>query len=173
MNLLPVFAVVLGIFGAIIALCAFAVYLEKHFPSDTFDERQKLSRGRAYRLSNFVSYLYFAVIAIYLLRQVDGEKSVEPYLLVYFGLMLQAMVDHTYCLMTHSALPLTQKRSMAIFSYLFSGAIFTTMFFMHQKQYGISFVGHGTSALLFLMTGICFLYLVLIHIIQLILERKE
>lgn len=173
MNLLPVFAVVLGIFGAIIALCAFAVYLEKHFPSDTFDERQKLSRGRAYRLSSCVSYIYFAVIGVCLLRQVDGEKSVEPYLLVYFGLMLQLMVDHTYCVMTHSALPLTQKRSAAIISYLFSGATFTTMFFMHQKQYGISFIGYGTSALLFLMTGVCFLYLVLMHIIQMFLDRKE
>ena len=173
MNLLGIFAVVLGIFGAIIALCTFVVYLEKHFPSDSFDERQKLSRGRAYRLSAGVSYLYFLVVALCLLRQVDGEKRVEPYLLVYFGLMLQLMVDHTYCVMTHSALPLTQKRSTAIISYLFSGAIFTTMFFMHQEQYGISFVGHGTSALLFLMTGCCFFYLVLMHGVQLVLDRKE
>lgn len=173
MSLFSVFAAVLGIFACIIALCAFVVYLEREFPSESFDERQKLSRGRAYRLSSWVSYLYFALVAIYLLRQVDGEKTVEPYLLIFVGLMIQIMVDHTYCVMTHSALPLTQKRSWAILSYLVSGAIYITMFFMHRKQYGIALMGYGTSGLLFLITGICFLYLVLMHIIQLILDRKE
>lgn len=173
MRISSVLAAAAGILLAIVVLCALSVFVEKKYPADTYDERQKQSRGRAYRLSSWVSYLYFAIVAIFLLRQVDGEKTVEPYLLIFVGLMLQIMVDHTYCVMTHSALPLTQKRSWAILSYLVSGTIYITMFFMHQKQYGISLVGYGTSALLFLMVGICSLYLALMHIIQLILERKE
>ena len=173
MRISAVLAAAGGILLAVVALCALTVFVEKKFPRDTFDERQKMSRGRAYRLSSCVGYLYYVGVAFILLRQVDGEKKVEPYILVFLGLMIQLMVDHTYCVMTHSALPLTQKRSWAFLSYLFCGAIYITMFFMDQKRYGISFVGYGTSALLFLMTGICFLYLALMHIIQLILDRKE
>ena len=164
---------IIGVLVFVVALCAVAVWVEKKFPGEAFDERQKAARGRGYRLSFWVGVIYYMGVVIVLLRQVDGEKTVEPYLLVLIGVVLQEMVDHTYCLLTHSALPLSQNRLWAVCSYVVCGTLHITQFHNLSKRDGFSLVGYGTSSWIWLICGCCFFYLTVLHIIQALMDRKE
>ena len=165
--------VIVCVFAAIVILCAAAVWMEKKYPGKEYDERQKLARGRGYRLSFWIGILYYVIIALVLIGQVDREKTIEPYVLVLVGVILQAMVNHTYCLMTHSALPLSQNRVWAIFGYVVCGALQFCQFHIWQERDGLSLVGHRSAAWGALIAGCCFFYLVALHMIQMLLERKE
>ena len=52
----------LGILALLVAVCLGVVWLERRFPGKKFDERQKIARGNAYRLSSWVGNVYFLVI---------------------------------------------------------------------------------------------------------------
>ena len=173
MSTLKVVGMIVGALALVMALCAAAVWLEKKFPGKEYDERQKIAKGRGYRLSFWVGILYYVVVGIVLIGQVDGEKTVEPYLLVMIGLMLQAMVDHTYCLFTHSALPLSQNRVAAVLSYVVCGTLQLVQFRIWSKRDGLALVGHGSSPWIWLIAGCCFSYLTVLHVIQALMERKE
>lgn len=173
MSILQVTGMIVGVLALVMALCAAAVWLEKKFPGKEYDERQKIAKGRGYRLAFWVGILYYAVIGIVLIGQVDGEKTVEPYLLVMIGLMLQAMVDHTYCLFTHSALPLSQNRVVTVFGYVVCGTLQLVQFRIWSKRDGLALVGHGSSPWIWLIAGCCFFYLTVLHVIQALMERKE
>ena len=173
MSVMEIVMGILAVLAAVIVLCLAAVWMEKKYQTKEFDERQKVFRGRAYRLSFWTGIIYYAGVVVVLIHQVDGEKTVEPYLLVVMGLLLQAMVMHTYGILTHSALPLSQKSLTMAGAYLFSGTLQLLTFLHHRKQYSVGFVGHSTSAMVFLMTGSCFLYLALLHLIQYVRDRRE
>ena len=164
---------IIGVLAFVVALCVAAVWVEKVFPGKEYDERQKIAKGRGYRLGFWVGIAYYMGVALVLLWQVDGEKTVEPYLLVMAGVILQAIVDHTYCLLTHSALPLSQNRLWAISGYVVCGALHFTQFYIFSKRDGVSLLGHGTAAWIWLIGGCCFLYLAALHMIQALLDRKE
>jgi len=164
---------IVGVLAFVIALCAITVWMEKRFPSKEYDERQKIAKGRGYRLSFWVGMVYYLAVAIVLIGQVDGEKTVEPYLLVMIGLILQAMVDHTYCLFTHSALPLSQNRVVTVFGYVVCGTLQLVQFRILSKRGGLALVGHGSSPWICLIAGCCFFYLTVLHVIQALMERKD
>lgn len=164
---------ILLVLAAVVALCIAAVWMEKNYPVKDFDERQKAFRGRGYRLTFWTGIVYYTGVAFLLLRQVDGEKTVEPYLLIVMGLLLQAMVMHTYGVMTHCALPLSGNPLVTAGAYVVGGIGQLMAFSVHKRQYSVGFVGHSTSALVFLMAGICFWYLALMHVIQYIRNRRE
>ena len=117
--------------------------------------------------------VYFLAVAVVLIGQVDGEKTVEPYLLVMIGLILQVMVDHTYCLFTHSALPLSQNRVVAVLGYMVCGTLQLTQFSIWSNRDGFALVGHGSSAWIWLIAGCYFFYIAVLHVIQALLDRKE
>lgn len=173
MSALKVVGMIIGALVLVIALCALAVWIEKRFPGKEYDERQKMAKGRGYRLSFWVGMIYYLAVAIILIGQVDDEKTVEPYLLVMIGLMLQAMVDHTYCLLTHSALPLSQNRAVTVFGYVVCGMLQLVQFRILSKRVGLALVGHGSSPWICLIAGCCFFYLTVLHVIQALMERKE
>ena len=164
---------IVGILVFIIALCAGAIWVEKRFPGQEYDERQKIAKGRGYRLGFWFGIAYYLGVSLILLWQVDGERTVEPYLLVFAGIMLQGIVDHTYCLLTHSALPLSQNRLYAVSGYVVCGALHSTQFYISSKRDGLSLVGHGSATWIWLIGGCCFFYLTLLHVIQALRERKE
>lgn len=158
----------------VVALCVAAVWIEKHYPGEDYDERQKLAKGRAYRLAFWTGLVYYFCVAFFFLSQAEKEKVIEPYLLVAWGLLLQVMVDHTYCVITHSALPLSQKPGMTIVSYLMCGGLQLVNFYQFYMRYGaVSFVGADSAKWIFLTAGICFYYLVVLHAIQLLRDRRE
>ena len=173
MSILQVTGMIVGALALVMALCAAAVWLEKKFPGKEYDERQKFAKGRGYRLSFWVGMVYFLAVAVVLIGQVDGEKTVEPYLLVMIGLILQVMVDHTYCLFTHSALPLSQNRVVAVLGYMVCGTLQLTQFSIWSNRDGFALVGHGSSAWIWLIAGCYFFYIAVLHVIQALLDRKE
>lgn len=173
MSVIRIIGMIVGILVLVIGLCAAAVWAEKKFPGKEYDERQKIAKGRGYRLSFWVGTIYYLGVVLVLIRQVDGEKTVEPYLLVLVGLILQAIVDHTYCLLTHSALPLSQNRVWAVFGHVTCGILQFIQFRIWKARDGFALVGHGTSAWIALIAGCCFFYLAVLHIIQALLDRKE
>jgi len=94
---------------AVVGVCFLAKWLEKTFPGKKFDEMQTISRLKGYRLAFLVGFVYYLATVPILTGQVDGEKTIEPYLLVTGGFLLQAMVAYTYNLITHAAMPLGEN----------------------------------------------------------------
>lgn len=173
MQILLMIGAILAVLVGIVLLCLGVLWLQKRFPSKSYDERQKIARANASTLAVIVGYLYFLAVAIVLINQVEGPKTVEPYLLVMIGIMLMAMVDHTYCLLCHAALPFSQKGIYSIACYLFCGVLHLINFFVVMRAREISLVGTGTSRLFSLLLGIGFLYLALMHTIALLRDRKN
>lgn len=173
MGILQIIFSLACIFLGIVLLCLGVIYLERKAPSEEYDERQKAMRGNAYRLSFFVGMIYYLVVTVILIRAVDGEKTVEPYLLLYFGMILQIMVLHTYCLLTHSALPLSEKPVTTIVCYILSGLIQLLYVFEKLDAFPLPFVGKETSGWIHLTTGILVLFLALMHLIRLLWKEKE
>lgn len=173
MNLLIVAGIILLVLAAIVLLCLGVIWLERKFPSDEFDERQKAAQGRASRMGFITAMLYFGVVTVVLFQQVDGSKTIEPWLLVFIGFMLMIMVDHTYCFLTHASLPLSQKPMTSIVCYAIAGAIQVWYTVDAVEWFPLTLTGRGTGGWLHLLTGISFLYLSLMHLIQYLRDRKE
>lgn len=173
MNIVTVLGVILGVLVGIILLCLGCIWIEKHHPSDEYDERQKLVRGRASSLSLVIGLLYLVGILVVLNNQIDGEKTVEPYLLVTVGILLMAMVDHTYCLLGNAALPLSQKPIWAIAGYTAMGIRCLWRFSWGMELFTLSLSGDGSKPLPYLLMGVTAFYLALMHIIQFLRDRKE
>lgn len=166
MNLLIVTGIVLLALAVIVLLCLCVIWVEKHYPSDEYDERQKQAQGRASRLGFITAMFYFGVVTVVLLQQVDGPKTIEPWLLVFIGFLLMIMVDHTYCFLSQAALPLSQKPMTSIVCYGIAGAIQVWYTVDAMEWFPLALTGHGTGGWLHLLTGISFLYLSLMHLIQ-------
>ena len=173
MTVLQILFIMLGILLGIVILCLGVIYLEKKAPTKNYDERQLSARARAHRLSFWVGYAYFLAVVIILMGQIDGEKKVEPFLLVFAGLILQALVLHTYSILSDAALPLSERPLYPITCFTFVGCLQLTQFF-NQLRWGIPcLTGRGAADWVFLMTGISFLYLSVLHLIQWLRGRKE
>ena len=160
----------LAILLALVLLCAAVIFLERKFPSKKFDERQKAARGSAYRLSFLVGTVYYLVVLAVLLRQEHGPQTVAPYLLVFGGLELQVMVTHIYCILTHAAMPLSEKPGAAVAGYLFCGLLYLTMCDYTKPM---PLVGAGSEAWVWLATMLSFFALAVMHIISLLRREKE
>lgn len=173
MTVLQILFIMLGILLGIVLLCLGVIYLEKRIPVKQYDERQLSARARAHRLSFWVGYAYFLAVVIILMGQIDGEKKVEPFLLVFAGLILQALVLHTYSILSDAALPLSERPLYPITCFTFVGCLQLTQF-CNQLRWGIpGLTGRGAADWVFLMTGISFLYLSVLHLIQWLRGRKE
>ena len=173
MSMMKIILWMLGTLMGIVFLCLGVIYLEKRMPGKQYDERQLHARTRAHRLSFWVGFAYYLVVTVVLMKQVDGEKTVEPFLLVFVGLILQALVLHTYSILSDAALPLSEKPLYPIACFTFVGCLQLTQFY-NQLRWGIpGLTGRGAADWVFLMTGISFLYLSLLHLIQWLRGRKE
>ena len=173
MNMLWVIG---GIFAAILlilAFCAGVIFLEKRFPSDAYDERQKIAQGKANRLAMIVGLFYFMIVMVILIRQVDGPKTVEPYLLIFIGILLMVTVDHAYCFLSHAYLPLSENPMTSVICYALGGLAQLLYIWEALDRFPLSLVGHGTASWIHLLMGMDFLFLAAMHLIQLLRDRKE
>ena len=109
MSIISVIGIMLAVLAGIVLLCLAVTRMEKTAKSSEYDERQQLVRGRGHRLVNMVGFAYMLLILPELIRQVEGEKNVEAYLLVFGGFMLLTVVFHVYCFINHAAMPLSSK----------------------------------------------------------------
>jgi hypothetical protein len=174
MRIFPVIGWILVALAAIVLLCLGVLWVQKRYPSEEFDERQKIAQGKASSLAMIVGSLYFVGISTILINQVENTKTVEPYLLVMIGIELMLMVDHTYCLLCHAALPFSQKGGTTAICYLIMGLVDIGQFALRKEWVTtLSWVGRGTQPLFYLLLGIGFLYLGLMHTIAWLRDRKE
>ena len=172
----------------IVLLCLAAIWLEKKFPGKKFDEMQTISRLKGYRLAFLVGFLYYLISLSILIHQVDSEKTVEPYLIVTIGVLIQLMVVHTYSLLNHAALPLGEKPLAVIGCYCFCGFLQLVNFRNQYESYELMMLldnkvvigledmgltGQGSIIWFYLAFGICFFYLALLHTIQYLRREKE
>ena len=173
MSLLKVTGAILAVLAGIVVLCLGVIWLEKRFPGGNMDERQRQAQGRASGFAMVLGMLYFLAVMIVLLRQVDGPKTVEPWLLVFIGILLMATADHTYCLLSYASLPLSQKPIFAIVAYGLTGLLQLVVVSNTAERMPLSWVGYGTSGWVQLLTGISLLYLSLMHLIQYLRDRRD
>lgn len=173
MSILKIALSLLAVLAGIVLLCLGVIYLEKKMPVKNFDERQKQAHGRAYRISYWVGLVYYLIAMLVCVNQLGKEKTIEPYLLFLFGIMLQLTVDATYRMMTNCDLPLYQKRGWSMIGFLICGILDIAYFFVSQNLAPLSFVGYGTMPWIFLISGVYFLYLSGLHCIQYFRDRRE
>ena len=174
MRIFPVIGWILAALVGIVLLCLGVLWVQKRYPSEDYDERQKIARGKASNLAVIVGMLYFLGISYTLINQVDNPKTVEPYLLVMIGILLMTMVDHTYCLLCHAALPFSQKGISTAICYLICGLVDIGQFALRRDWVAtLSWVGKGTQPLFYLLIGVAFLCLGLMHAIAWLWDRKE
>lgn len=170
--MLQVTGIIVMVLAAIVLLCAGVIWLERRYPGNAYDERQIQAHGKASRLSLNVGMLYFTVVTAILVRQVDEPKWIEPYLLVFIGILLVVTVDHTYCLLAQAAMPLSEKPVVSIVSYALGGVIQLLYIWTSLDRFPLSLVGYGTSGWIHLLSGGVFLYLSLMHLLQYLRDRK-
>ena len=51
MRILPVIGWIVGILAGIVLLCMGVLWVQKRYPSEDYDERQKIARGKASSLA--------------------------------------------------------------------------------------------------------------------------
>lgn len=173
MSILSVFGMMGLVLLGIVLLCIAVTRMEKTAKSSEYDERQQLVRGRGHRLSNFVSAIYMLAIMIVMVGQVDGEKTVEPWLLVFGGFLIDTLVFHVYCLINHAALPLSSKARSVIPGYSVVGVIWLLTYRNTQRWGGPSLVGYGTTGVMDLMLSFYWFALSALHLIAQFRREKE
>ena len=173
MSIISVIGIMLAVLAGIVLLCLAVTRMEKTAKSSEYDERQRLVRGRGHRLVNMVGFAYMLLILPELIRQVEGEKTVEAYLLVFGGFMLLTVVFHVYCFINHAAMPLSSKPLAVIPCYLIIGVMYLVPFRNIQRWSDISFVGQTSMGIFDLMMSFYWLTLAALHIIEIFRREKE
>ena len=170
MGILQWFLFTVGVLAALVLLCWATIWAERNFPSESYDERQKQARGNAYRLSFWVGIVYYFTVMCVMIFRKDKTVYIEPYLLLFFGFMLQIMVLHIYSALTHAAIPLSEKPGVAVISY-FAVGVMNLM--MNDYSEPFPLLGERSISSVRPVLGIMALALAGMHLIQLLRDRKE
>ena len=162
----------------VVSASVLAVYLERNFPSEKYDERQKIARGNAYRFSHWIGMIYYFGLLIYFtLHTGKSEWVLEPFLLVTIGILIQLQSFHIYCLMTHSALPLGERPLTTIVCYFITGSMYLLQYFGQyiplDAAEAAGFDGAMSYNLLRLLIALNFFALALMHLIAHLRKEKE
>lgn len=170
MSVMNAIMITIGVLAAMMIFCAVVIFIERRFPSERYDERQKQSRGNAYRLSFWTGMVYYLVVMTVMTFRIGKDMQIEPFLLVFGGLMMQVMVSHFYSILTNAALPLSEKPGIAVLSFSFCGIL---QLASHDYTQPIPLVGQGSQEWVTLLVGVSFLTLALLHLISILRREKE
>lgn len=164
-----------AIVAAMAAVSAGAVWCEKRFPGPDYDERQKIARGNAYRVSFWVGTVYALGGMVYYQFFAQAQSEViEPSLLLFGGIALTALAFHIYCLLTNAALPLGQRPGGTALVYLLLGGVNLAQTI--ARYYGgqpLALAGQGSSLLMSLVLSVFFLSLSVLYAIRMVWQEKE
>ena len=160
---------------ALAGVCGLVVYLERNFPSEKYDERQKVARGNAYRFSHGVGMVYYiGLLAYFVFHTGKSEWTLEPFLLLMIGMLIQLLSFHIYCLLTHSALPLGEKPVSMVMSYSLLGGMYLVQFFAQYIPEDTPYLTGAESMNLFrLLIALSFFALAVMHLISMLRKEKE
>lgn len=167
---------VYGLIGIVVILAALSfltIWIGRKAHSHRFDERQQIARGDAYRFSFWVGFFCYFGMLIYMIQCVEHEPVVEPYLLMFLTICIQAVAFHMYCVVTHSALPFDEKPIGPIVGYSVMGVFHLLGFISRDVKETLPLRGQGTSAWMDLILGGFLLVVALIYLIGALIKEKE
>lgn len=170
MTILGAVLTIFGVFIVLLLTCLFADAYEKRCPSESYDERQQVTRGKAYRFAFWLGLIYNLLVVT--LGAFDGTAH-ELYFLVMVGLMLQVMAFHICCLIGHAVLPLSQKPVFTIVTDFMVGVCDLGLLWGSGATLGTKISEIGNLDWLQLICGICFILLGIMHLIQLYWDKRE
>lgn len=170
MTVLKAVLIMLAVLLASAALCWVCLWFEKKAPTEDYDERQQIAHGKAAGVSLWTGIVYFFVV-IYWMK--EDKLPAEGYLVVFAGLVLQLMVHHIYCLMTHSALPLSQKPWVTIGNYAILATVWILRATMYDPDWDRSLHGAGSGFWATVLGAFSFSSLAVMHLISLLWKEKE
>ncbi len=179
MSMMHVLLGILGILAAVAGICGVSVWLGKRYGSERFDERQKIAKGEAYRVSFWVGFVYYGAVALYFIPQVNyGQPRTEPkidgYLLVYLGLMLQIWILHIYDLMTDSVLPLGEKPLVIAAADIMNGFLWLRSFESWNERYpGMQMTGEGGAKWIWLVSAVTSFLLAAVYLLSMLRRNRE
>ena len=173
MSIISVIGIILAVLAGIVLLCLGVTRMEKTAKSSEYDERQQSVRGRGYRLAYWVGFVYLLISIPLLVGYTEGQKKVEPYLLVFCGVMLQNLVFHVYCLLNHAALPMSQKPLFTAFGFFVCGILWMSSSYNAQQRNPLSLVGYGSDGWMYLLVAFTFFAMALMHLFQLLRWYEE
>lgn len=169
-------SVILGAVGVVAALVLgsfLALWLEKNWPGEQYDERQKIARGKAYRFAFWVGMVCYLAMMVYLLWIVEHEAAVEPFLLIYLIITVQFLAFHVYSLITGSALPFAGKPYAPMVSYGLLAVMEFADFFTRDVKEVLPVLGTGASGWINLVAGMAFLLLAVMYLISWRIRERE
>jgi len=151
--------IIVGILVALLGLSAIVIQLQKNYPGEQYDERQKQARGEGYRLAFWAGTIYYLLIGLGI--GLENPDSDMVFSLLMAGILGQMMLLHFYCFLTHAVLPFGQKP-------LGNAACYSVLGSIYIIEY--AFLSRGWIQL---TVGICILTLALLHLITHIRRNKE
>lgn len=173
-----------GILAALALMAALASWIEKKWPNQEYDERQKLIQGRGYRFAGFVTVIVCLVGYAYL--ELDGTLPLGTSGVLIAVALIQLTAFHIYCLIKNVALPLGNKGWLTVAGYALI-SVANLLNFRNQVKYIEAYqayvklepnttlpaaeMGDGVWAFLFL--GITGGVLALMHLIRLVWPEEE
>jgi len=164
-----------SVIALIVLACVPAVYAGRNFASKKFDERQQIDRGHAYRFSWWVGMAYYFGLAVYFIfRTGEGELPLEPFLLIFIGILIQLQSFHIYCIMTHSSLPLGEKPIGTTTGYFVLGGMYLVQYFYQFIPEDTPYLSGAASFNLFrLLIALDFFALAAVHLIAMLRKEQE
>ena len=164
-----------SVIALIVLACVPAVYAGRNFASKKFDERQQIDRGHAYRFSWWVGMVYYFGLAVYFIFHAGKQGWIlEPYLLLFIGILIQLQSFHIYCIMTHSSLPLSEKPIGSITGYFLLGGLYLAQYYLQYIPEDTPYLtGAQSMNLLRLLGALDFFALAVMHLIAHLRKEKE
>jgi len=170
---------VIFLFVSVIALivlaCVLAVYVGRNFSSEKYDERQQIDRGHAYRFSWWVGMAYYFGLAVFFIFRTGRQEWIlEPFLLLFIGILIQLQSFHIYCIMTHSSLPLGEKPIGTIIGYFLLAGLYLAQYYLQYIPENTPHLTGAASMNLFrLLIALDFFALAVMHLIAYLRKEKE
>ena len=167
------FSVVIAV---LVLACVLTVYAGRNHVSEKFDERQQIERGNAYRFSHWTGLIYyFGLLVFFVFHTGKSEWTIEPFVLLAIGILIQLDSFHIYCLITHCALPLGEKPMPTIVGYFLMGGVHFAQYFMQHipedAALKAGFTGAASHNLFRLLIAFDFCALAVMHLVAML--RKE
>ena len=150
---------IIGILAALLGLCAVAIRVRQKYPGEQYDERQKQARGEAYQLAFWLGTVYYLVIG--LIIGIERLESELIFQLLIAGILGQFMVLNFYSFMNYASLPVGKNSMSSVVCFFALGAMYLIEHFVVFQSW------------VPLATGICFLTMAALHLINLIRQNKE
>ncbi len=169
MTILEMLLWILGGLGVIVLICKAALWLERYFPGEEYDERQKIARGNAYRVYFYVSIIWL-LLGLCLWIWLEEEWLFQFFAL---GIQIQIMTFNIYCFLTHADMPLSSKPKVMIRGNAAMAVYFWIQTVIAVRQNAQWPEKAPISALFRLSIAVGFAFMAILYLIQHLRDQKE